>query len=289
MRRAGSAIAAYIELTKPSIMLLVVFTGAAALVVEGSLLDEPGRLALVLLGLFLTGGSANALNQYLERDIDARMARTSGRRPLPTGRVQPTAALVFSIAIGVVGIGLFAWFFNLLTAGLALTNIMFYGLFYTLYLKPSTPQNIVLGGIAGAMAPVGAWTAATGRMDILPWLMFLIIFMWTPPHFWALALRLQDDYRRTGLPMYPLVRGDQATRDSIFRYTIGLVAASLTLLYFGMHWTYLAAAVFLGGIFLVKAWTARRTVDMARLRGLFRYSLLYLFGLFTALIIDTLV
>jgi len=285
---AGATLAAYFALTKPSIMLLVVFTGATALVAEGSLVHEPGRLLLVLLGLFLTGGSANALNQYLERDIDARMTRTAGRRPLPTGRVQPAGALVFSITIGLVGVALFAFFFNLLTAALALGNIAFYGFLYTLYLKPTTPQNIVVGGIAGAMAPVGAWTAATGRMDVLPWLMFLIIFLWTPPHFWALALRLKDDYRRAGLPMYPLVKGDRATREGIFRYTIGLVLVSFSLLYFGMHWPYLIAALLLGSVFVYKAWSTRRSLNPAPLAGLFRYSLLYLFGLFAAVIIDAL-
>lgn len=277
---------AYLELTKPTIMLLVIFTGAAALVVEGSMLAQPVRMLLVLFGLFLTGGAANALNQYFEREIDAKMTRTAGRRPLPTGRIKPSHALIFAILIGVAGVALFAVWFNLLTAALALGNILFYGLFYTLYLKPITPQNIVIGGIAGAMAPVGAWTAATGQMDALPWLMFLLIFLWTPPHFWTLALRLKDDYKKAGLPMYPLVKGDQAALDSIFRYTVLLFLLSLSLVFFGMQWLYLTVALILGVVYLVKTWKTKRSADEDRLIGLFRYSLIYLFGLFTAIMVD---
>ncbi|MDH3889748.1 MAG: heme o synthase [candidate division Zixibacteria bacterium] len=277
---------AYLELTKPTIMLLVTFTGAAALIVEGSLLSSPIRLFLVLIGLFLTGGAANGLNQYFEREIDAKMSRTAGRRPLPTGRVKPSHALAFSILIGVAGVVLFATWFNLLTAALALGNILFYGLFYTLYLKPSTPQNIVIGGIAGAMAPVGAWTAATGRMEALPWLMFLLIFLWTPPHFWTLAMRLKDDYKKAELPMYPLVKGDQAALDSIFRYTLVLFGLSLSLVFFGMQWLYMTVALLLGSVYLVKTWIAKRGAGPNRLAGLFRFSLIYLFGLFTAIIVD---
>lgn len=279
----------YLELTKPTIMLLVTFTGATALVVEGSLLSDPISFVLVLVGLFLTGGAANSLNQYLEREIDAKMTRTAGRRPLPTGRIKPVNALIFSILIGVAGVLLFALYFNLLTAALALGNILFYGLFYTLYLKPTTPQNIVIGGIAGAMAPVGAWTAATGGLDALPLLMFLIIFLWTPPHFWTLAIRLKDDYKKAGLPMYPLVKGDQAALDSIFRYTVVLFFLSLSLVFFGMQWLYFTVALLLGIIYLFKTWVAKRETGPHRLIALFRFSLIYLFGLFTAIIVDSFV
>ena len=279
----------YIQLTKPSIMLLVLFTGAAALVVEGSMLGEPLQFALVLLGLYLTGGSANSLNQYLEREIDARMSRTAGRRPLPRGAIKPTRALVFSIVIGVVGVLLFGLVFNWLTAALALANILFYGLFYTLYLKPNTPQNIVIGGIAGAMAPVGAWAAATGTMHIAPWIMFSIIFFWTPPHFWTLAIFCKDDYRRAGLPMMPLVRGDVSTLSQIFYYTLVLVAVSLALPFFGAGWFYLAAAVFLGMAFIKRAWDLKKSSSAEALRPMFRFSLVYLFGIFAALMLDTLV
>jgi len=184
----------YLALTKPTIMVLVVITGATGLVLQQDFTYQPWSALLVLCGLFLTGGSANALNQYFERDLDARMERTSKRRPLPMHRLGPNEALFFAVAIGVAGVLLFGLCFNLLSAALAGGTILFYGLFYTLYLKPRTAQNIVIGGAAGAMAPVIAWAAAAGDLSLTPWVLFLVIFLWTPPHFWALALYLREDY-----------------------------------------------------------------------------------------------
>ncbi len=276
----------YFQLTKPSIMLLVVFTGTTALVIEGSLLGHPVKFLLVLLGLYLSGGSANALNQYFERDIDAKMGRTARRRPLPMHQVSPTKALVFSVSIGVAGVALFAVFFNLLTAGLALGTILFYSLFYTLYLKPTTPQNIVVGGVAGAMAPVGAWTAATGAMSWEPWIMFAIVFFWTPPHFWALALYCKDDYEKVDLPMMPVVKGDKKTINQIFFYTLVVVAVSLSLILFRAGWFYFAVALVLGGLFIRKAAQLRQVPTEKSYRGMFGYSILYLFALFTAMMVD---
>jgi protoheme IX farnesyltransferase len=276
----------YLQLTKPTIMLLVLFTGSTALIVEGSLLSEPIRLVLVLTGLYLTGGCANALNQYFEREIDARMKRTYRRRPLPLGQVSASAALSFSIGVGVLGVLIFVLFFSWLTAMLSLATILFYSVFYTLWLKPNTDQNIVIGGIAGAMAPVGAWTAATGTMDIVPWILFAIVFLWTPPHFWALALYHKDDYVRARLPMMPVVRGDRATLVQILAYTFVLFAVSPSLLFFGGGWIYLAAALILGGLFIRKLFLAFRSPTTNILRGVFGYSILYLFGLFTAIIVD---
>ena len=280
---------AYVQLTKPSIMLLVIFTGSAALVVEGSFLTQPVNFLLVLLGLYLTGGSANALNQYFERTIDARMKRTRARRPLPTGRISATHALLFSVSIGVIGVVLFAVFFNVLTAFLALSTILFYSLFYTLYLKPTTPQNIVIGGIAGAMAPVGAWAAATGEMAVAPWIMFAIVFFWTPPHFWALALFCKDDYHEVELPMMPVVAGERSTWNQIVAYTVVLFAISLTLMMYGAGWFYLAACLYFGVKFIVRATAARRTGETGMARRLFGYSIGYLFGMFSAMMIDSLV
>ncbi|HOZ07252.1 MAG TPA: heme o synthase [candidate division Zixibacteria bacterium] len=285
-RPMKATLAHYFQLTKPSIMLLVVFTGTASLVIEGSLLDRPGRFLLVLLGLYLAGGSANALNQYFERNIDAQMKRTSGRRPLPRKQISPAGALVFSVAIGVLGVAVFALFFNLRTAALALATILFYSLFYTLYLKPTTPQNIVIGGIAGAMAPVGAWTAATGAMAVAPWIMFAIVFLWTPPHFWALALYCKDDYEKVDLPMLPLVKGDRATVDRIFAYTLAVVGASLVLIAFTAGWFYFAVAALLGGQFIRRAARVRREQSVAGYRSLFGYSIVYLFSLFGAMMAD---
>ena len=279
----------YIQLTKPTIMLLVVFTGSAALVVEGSFLAEPLKFLLVIVGLYMTGGCANALNQYLERDLDAKMERTKNRRPLPSGRLSPTRALIFSVSIGIGGVILFAYFFNWLTALLSLGTILFYSLFYTLWLKPNTTQNIVIGGIAGAMAPIGAWTAATNSMSVIPWLLFLIIFLWTPPHFWALALFSKKDYKLVGLPMMPVVKGGDSTRLQILVYTIILVISSLGLLFFGAGWIYGAAALILGALFTRRAFQLYIGKTDKLARQLFGQSLLYLFGMFSAIMVDALI
>lgn len=279
----------YLQLTKPSIMLLVLFTGTAALILEGSLLSHPIKFILVLVGLYLTGGSANALNQYFERDLDAKMTRTRNRRPLPTGKITANQALIFSTAIGFLGVVLFAFFFNWLTAALALGTILFYSLYYTLWLKPNTSQNIVIGGIAGAMAPVGAWAAATNSMDVTPWLMFLIIFLWTPPHFWALALFCKDDYKLSGLPMMPIVKGDDSTRLQILVYSIILALVSFSLSFFGTGWIYFTTAVILGFLFIRKAYQLYQVKTDKQARALFGFSLLYLFGLFAAMMIDRIV
>ena len=270
-------------------MLLVVFTGSAALVVEGSFLAEPLKFLLVIVGLYMTGGCANALNQYLERDLDAKMERTKNRRPLPSGRLSPAKALVFSVSIGIGGVILFAYFFNWLTALLSLGTILFYSLFYTLWLKPNTAQNIVIGGIAGAMAPIGAWTAATNSMSVIPWLLFLIIFLWTPPHFWALALFSKKDYKLVGLPMMPIVKGGDSTRLQILVYTIILVISSMGLLFFGAGWIYGAAALILGALFTRRAFQLYIGKTDKLARQLFGQSLLYLFGMFSAIMVDALI
>lgn len=269
-------------------MLLVLFTGATAIIIEGSLLADPLRASLFLIGLFLTGGSANALNQYFEREIDARMARTRKRRPLPLNRLSSGHALVFSVGIGVVGVILLYVIFNLLTAALSLATILFYGLFYTLYLKPRTPQNIVIGGAAGAMAPVGAWAAATGHMALEPWLMFAIVFLWTPPHFWALALYCKSDYESVGLPMMPVVKGDNTTLRQIIAYTAVLVAVSLVPILYGAGWLYLLGAGWLGWRLLSKSLTAYRERSEQSYRSLFGVSLIYLFAVFMVMIADAL-
>ncbi len=289
MNRIKHILTAYMQLTKPSIMLLVIFTGSTALVVEGSLLTQPAKFLLVLVGLYLTGGSANALNQYFERHIDARMKRTRARRPLPTGRISARHALVFSVSIGVIGVILFAVFFNLLTAVLSLSTILFYSLFYTLYLKPTTPQNIVIGGIAGAMAPVGAWAAATGHMAVAPWIMFSIVFFWTPPHFWALALYCKDDYYEVELPMMPVVAGESSTWNQIIAYTVALFVVSLSLMMYGASWFYLVASLYFGIKFVVRAVSARQSREAGTARRLFGYSIGYLFGMFTAMMVDSVV
>lgn len=286
-RSMTQTIKQYLLLTKPTIMLLVLFTGATALILERSFLTQPVNFLLVMLGLFLTGGSANALNQYFEREIDARMERTARRRPLPMHHLSSRQALTFAVSIGIFGVALFAYFFNWLTAGLALATLLFYSLFYTLWLKPYTWHNIVIGGAAGAMAPVGAWTAATGHLGIVPIILFAIIFLWTPPHFWALALYCKDDYVKARLPMLPVVKGDAATFRQILIYSVALVLVSLTVALAGARWFYIVAAVLLG------IWLVKKGIEAGRLRteqsfrGLFGYSIVYLFGLFSAMILDS--
>ncbi len=274
------------QLTKPSIMLLVLITGAGALVIEGSMMKKPLQFFLFMIGLYLTGGSANALNQYFEREIDGKMRRTRHRRPLPTGRISAAEALFFTVAIGAGGVVILGLCFNWLTAVLSLTTILFYSLFYTLWLKPHTAQNIVIGGIAGAMAPVGAWTAATGSLAVYPWILFLIIFLWTPPHFWALALCFKDDYRAAGLPMLPLKAGDRETVRQILMYSLFLAAASLLPLFYGAGLPYLGVAVAVNSVFIYRGLQARRSRRHKEYWSLFKFSLIQLFALFVALIAD---
>jgi protoheme IX farnesyltransferase len=282
-----SVISSYITLTKPTIMLLVLFTGATALFLEGSFLHQPGKFLLVLCGLYLTGGCANALNQFFERDVDAVMSRTKERRPLPLHSLSPVHALIFSVSIGAAGVVLFAVAFNGLTAVLSLITILFYSLFYTLYLKPNTPLNIVIGGAAGAMAPVGAWAAATNSMAVAPWILFLIVFFWTPPHFWALALFCKEDYVKAKLPMMPVIKGDDHTLQQMFNYALVLVAVSLSLIFFHAGLVYAAAAVVLGWFFIKKTYEAKKHKTEKLIRGLFGYSIIYLFALFLAMIVDS--
>ena len=278
----------YLQLTKPTICLLVLITGAAALVWEGSLAHQPLRFVLVMLGLFATAGCANALNQYFERDRDALMKRTAKRRPLPMGRITPRAALTFAVTIGVFGVGLFAVVFNLFSALLALATILFYAFFYTLYLKPRTAQNIVIGGAAGAMGPVIAWAAATdvAGMTWAPWIMFAIIFLWTPPHFWALALCLQEDYKSNPLPMMPNVAGEQSTLRQMLVYSIAMVGITLCLLWQQAGLVYLIAAVLGGGFFVWKNIMSMRERTTKQYWGFFGYSIVYLFALFAAMMVD---
>ncbi len=269
-------------------MLLVIVTGATALVLEGSFVSRPIQFVLFLMGLYMTGGAANAFNQYFEHDIDARMSRTKNRRPIPLGRLSSRIAFWFSCVLAISGVALLGLAFNILTAALALATILFYSLVYTLWLKKNTPQNIVIGGIAGAMAPVGAWAAATGTTALTPWILFAIVFLWTPPHFWSLALRFHDDYRATGLPMMPLAKGVPGTLRRIFYYTLGLVAVSLFYGLTGGGWLYLITAAILGAVFIFKAYRAMTSRKTPAIWAVFTYSILYLFGLFLAMVADKL-
>ena len=277
----------YIELMKPRIVLLVIVTAVAGAVVEHSLLSDPWRLALVLLGITLTAGSANAFNQYFERHLDAQMERTRARRPLPLHRMPPRNALVFAIAIGIGATVLLALVGNALTAALALGTIVFYGFFYTLWLKPRTVHNIVIGGAAGAMGPIIAWSAGAGTLALPAVLMFLVIFLWTPPHFWALAVCVRDDYRKVNIPMLPIVRGEAETFRQIVWYSVALALLTITMPLVNAGGTVLAlVALPLGGLFVWKAVRARRAANVERAWDVFGYSIVYLFVLFLGIIAD---
>jgi protoheme IX farnesyltransferase len=278
----------YVTLTKPRIMSLLLLTGAAGMFVGAQGVPPLGTFAATMAGLALACGGASALNHVLDRDLDRLMRRT-GHRPVAEDRVTPERALEFGLALMAFSFVLLASLVNVLTAALALVGGLFYVLVYTRWLKRSTPQNIVIGGAAGAVPPLVGWAAATGNLTLPALFLFLIVFFWTPPHFWALALVIKRDYAAARVPMLPVVRGDDETAKQIVWYSIVLVA--VTLLPFAWHTAgvaYLAAALLLGALFLRLAWRLRRETTTARAGALFHYSLLYLALLFVALAIDPL-
>jgi protoheme IX farnesyltransferase len=280
---------AYVMLTKPRIITLLLITTVPAMVLAAKGVPSLWLIAATLIGGMLTAGSANAFNQYLERDIDEKMQRTRSR-PLPSHAVGATPALVFAIAIGVIG---FFWLWsvvNLLSAVLAAAAIAFYVIVYTVLLKRSTPQNIVIGGAAGAAPVLIGWAAVTNTVGAPAWVMFAIVFFWTPPHFWALAMRYRDDYHAAGVPMLPVVRGDRSTTMQILAYSIVLVVATLVLSPVGgLGVLYAAAAALLGGGFLYRAVRLRLEPTGEVAFGLFKYSVSYLALLFGAIAADRLV
>ncbi len=279
----------YILLTKPAIMLLVLVTGAASLFVERSLLALPGYFILVMLGLLLTGGSANAFNMYFERDIDALMERTRVKRPLPAGNIKPIRALIFAVILGVAAIALFALFFNSLSALMSLGTIVYYSFFYTLYLKPRTPYNVVIGSAAGSMAPLIAWAAARGEIGLAPVILSAIIFFWSPAHFWSLALFLKKDYELTGQPMMPLVKGESVTRLQILLYSFWTVAVSIAFLFAGGRLFYLIVSISLGIYFIIRSVLLVNNSSEFGARNFFRFSIIYLFSLYSSVIVDSLI
>jgi heme o synthase len=273
----------YLVLVKPRIMVLLLVTAAGGMFAAARGLPSPVVLAALLVGGALASGGASAINHVLDRDIDRLMART-GDRPVASGRVTPARALEFGLALSAFSFVLLAGLVNLLAAFLALAGNLFYILVYTAWLKRSTPHNIVIGGAAGAVPPLVGWAAATGRLSLGALFLFLIVFLWTPPHFWALALLMKRDYASAGVPMLPVVRGERATTAGIIRYALLLVAASiLPFVWAHMGVAYLVPAAALGAGFLALAWRLRRRTTRARARDLFRYSLVYLAALFVAL------
>ena len=278
---------AYIALTKPRIIELLLVTTVPTMVLAHRGIPSPWLMAAVVVGGTLAAGGANAINMYVDRDIDDVMRRTRNR-PLPRHAVGPRSALAFGIGLSV---GAFAWLtvtVNLLSAVLALSATAFYVFVYTMWLKRSTPQNIVIGGAAGCVPVLVAWAAVTGEVGLPALVLFAIVFYWTPPHFWALALRYRGDYAAARVPMLPVVRGEAETARQIVLYTIALIAVSLLLLpAAGMGWIYLVAALVLGGIFLHAAIRLRTDAGSGRAAiRLFRYSISYLTLLFAAVAVD---
>jgi len=277
---------AYIALTKPRIIELLLITTVPAMVLASR--GWPGTWLVVatLIGGSLSAGGANALNSYLDRDIDRLMRRTSAR-PLAREEVEPGRALAFGIALGAVGFVWLALTTTLLAALVATAALVFYVVVYTRALKRTTVHNIVIGGAAGAAPTLVGWAAVTGSLAVPAWVLFFVVFYWTPPHFWALALRYRDDYARAGVPMLPVVAGEEATTRRMLLYTGLMVVVSLLLVPLAaMGWIYLIAAVALGAWFLWDAWRVHR--EPGRAMKLFTTSTIYLAALFAAVMIDAL-
>jgi protoheme IX farnesyltransferase len=279
----------YLALTKPRIISLLLWTTVMTMIVA-----DAGGLALstvlwTCLGGYLSAGGAGAINHYLDRKVDARMQRTAGR-PLAAGKIEPVHGLVFGIALGTLAFAQLALTVNLLAAGLAMIGLLGYVFIYTAWLKPRTPNNIVIGGAAGAMPPLVGWAAATGGLTAEALYPFAIVFLWTPPHFWALALLISDDYERTGVPMLPVVKGAEATRRQILGYAIALTAVTILPFATGMlGGVYLVAALLLGAVFVALAVRLLRRPSQAAALRLYLSSLAYLALLFAAMAIDRLI
>jgi heme o synthase len=277
----------YLTLTKPRIMTLLLLTGAAGMFVGAQGVPPLDLFVVTMVGLGLACGGASALNHLLDRDIDRLMGTRTRNRPVAAGRVTPAQALEFGLVLSALSFALLASAVNLLTATLALVGNLFYVVVYTRWLKRSTPQNIVIGGAAGAVPPLVGYAAATGNLGLPALWLFLIVFLWTPPHFWALALMIKKAYAAAGVPMLPVVRGDRETARQILLYSIGLVAFTVAVgIWLGPLYT--VAAAILGTILVALAVLLRRDLSTARAQVLFHYSLAYLALLFVAAAIDPL-
>jgi len=280
-----SAVRDFVSLTKPRIISLLLVTTIAPMYVAGS----PGWLdvLIVSLGGYMMAGGANAVNMYMDRDIDDVMARTR-LRPIPSGRMLPIVVLAFGVALAVFATWLLGHFVNVLTAALALGGFYFYVFIYTRWLKRTSPQNIVIGGAAGAFPPLVGWAAVTGSIDLLALYLFLIVFYWTPPHFWALALLKQKDYGKAGVPMAPLLWGERETMNQMLWYTLILLPLTILPVAFGVFGAfYLASATVLGALLLHGVLRIRREAIWTKAAWwTYKYSLLYLALLFVAMVID---
>jgi heme o synthase len=283
-------IQSYYQLTKPRIIPLLLITTAGSMWIAAKGQVDPLLLLVTLTGGTLAAASAQTINCIYDRDIDYDMERTR-HRPMPSGKVQPRDALIFAIALANISFTLLAVFANLLAAVLAFSGIVFYVLVYTHWLKRHSTQNIVIGGAAGAIPALVGWAAVTGTLSWAAWLIFAIVFLWTPPHFWALALMIRDDYAKVGIPMLPVVKGDTATVRQIWYYTLTTVVATVLLVYplAASGVLYAAIAVSLGGLFIHKSWRLlQNPEDRTVARELFLYSISYMMLLCLGMVIDSL-
>ncbi len=280
----------YYQLTKPRIIPLLLITTAASMWIASKGEVDSFQLLITLLGGTLAAASAQVMNCIYDRDIDYEMLRTRAR-PIPSGRVQSSHALIFAVVLAVLSFSLFLFYINLLSGLLAMSGIVFYMLVYTHFLKRNTPQNIVIGGAAGSIPPLVGWAAVTGDLSWAPWILFAIIFLWTPPHFWALALMIKDDYAQVNVPMMPVIEGEESTVRQIWWYTLLVIPCTLLLVYpvGASGWLYGAIAILLGAIFLKKTWLLKQNpLDKDMARSLFKFSILYLMLLCTAMVVDSL-
>lgn len=289
VRSRGELARGYLALTKPRIIELLLVTTVPTMVIADRGLPSLWLILATLVGGSLAAGSANTVNCYVDRDIDAKMHRTQ-RRPLARDVVTPEEALRFGVGLGVLATLWLGFFVNWLSSALGVGAILFYVFVYTLGMKRTTPQNIVIGGAAGCVPVLIGWASVTGRVTIDAWVLFAIIFFWTPPHFWALAMKFSDDYARAGVPMLPVVAGEAETARQIVLYSWLMVAVSLLLHpVAALGWVYLAAAVVLGAVFLAEAYGLRRRVASAaptKPMRLFHWSITYLTLLFAAMALD---
>jgi protoheme IX farnesyltransferase len=274
----------YVELTKPKVQSLLIFTTVTTMYVAGD--PAIGLVALTCLGGYLSAGGAGAVNHWYDRDIDAGMARTADR-PVPSGRVAPGAALAYGLTLAALAVAILWIGVNPLAAGLSFAGFLGYTVIYTVWLKRRTPQNIVIGGAAGAVPPLVGWAAATGSLSWTAVYLFAIVFYWTPPHFWALSLLMKDEYAKANVPMLPVVRGERETRKQILLYTLLLYAVTqLPFCAGGFGLFYLGSSVLLGGAFVAGSVTLYRRADRRSALRLYLFSLLYLALLFGAMVVD---
>ncbi|HAC62193.1 MAG TPA: protoheme IX farnesyltransferase [Cyanothece sp. UBA12306] len=280
----------YYQLTKPRIIPLLLITTAAAMWIASEGRVDLFTLFITLIGGTLAAAGAQVMNCIYDRDIDYEMLRTRAR-PIPSGRVQSRHAFIFAVILAIFSFSLFALFVNLLSGLLAMSGIVFYMLVYTHLLKRNSPQNIVIGGAAGSIPPLVGWAAVTGDLGWAPWILFAIIFLWTPPHFWALALMIKDDYAQVSVPMMPVVEGEESTVRQIWWYTLLMIPCTFLLVYpLGVSGLlYGAIAIILGVMFMKKAWQLKQApFDQNLAKSLFKFSIFYLMLLCTGMVIDSL-